>query len=273
MASHLKIVLVTFLLMFILTEECKPVQAKGGQLKQKVKLSEKSMAEMNTKMKDQEVKIQEQEAKIQEQEAKIKALEECSAPAAASLEDSEILSGDGGYLKALGKFLAPVVQSSSPWKRCWRASRDGWAAATFHTKCDGKGPTVSIVRVGKYIFGGYTSASWTSGCQWWYDSEAFLFSLVNKPGWQPLKLDQTGLYSNLKSYSIYSCSSYGPTFGAGFDISIADNASSNNNSQANLGFIYSPPTGYSAGSSFAQSFLAGSLTFQPDEVEVFFETT
>ncbi|CAH3143436.1 unnamed protein product, partial [Pocillopora meandrina] len=26
--------------------------------------------------------------------------------------------------------------------------------------CDGKGPSVTIIRVGKYIFGGYTSYSW-----------------------------------------------------------------------------------------------------------------
>jgi len=38
---------------------------------------------------------------------------------------------------------------------------DGWAASTFHSRCDNKGPTVTIIRVGgKYIFGGYTSLSW-----------------------------------------------------------------------------------------------------------------
>jgi len=91
--------------------------------------------------------------------------------------------------------------------------------------------------------------------------------LVNKPGWQPLKLDQTG------SSSIFSCSSYGPTFGGGHDIHIANNAASNTNSYTNPGATYSPPAGYSGGSSFSQSFLAGSYYFRPDEVEVFYETT
>ncbi len=37
---------------------------------------------------------------------------------------------------------------------------------------------------------------------------------------------------------------------------------------------YSPPPGYSQGSSFARSFLTGSYYhFQPDEVEIFYETT
>ena len=106
-----------------------------------------------------------------------------------------------------------------------------------------------------------------SSCSYHYDSAAFLFSLVNKPGWQPLKLDQTG------SHSIYSCSSDGPAFGVGYDIHIHNNAASNTNSYSNLGSTYSPPSGYSYGSSFTQSFLAGSYYFRPDEVEVFYETT
>ena len=46
--------------------------------------------------------------------------------------------------------------------RCWRAKTDGWAASTFHRNCDGKGPTVTIIKVGSYIFGGYTDLSWSS---------------------------------------------------------------------------------------------------------------
>jgi len=110
------------------------------------------------------------------------------------------------------------------------------------------------------------------GCSYHYDSAAFLFSLVNKPGWQPLKLDQTGKYSHNRQ-SIYSCSYYGPTFGAGHDIYIANNAASNTQSYANVGYTYSPPPGNSYHSSFTKSFLAGSYYFRPDEVEVFYETT
>ena len=39
---------------------------------------------------------------------------------------------------------------------------DGWAASTFHSNCDGKGPTVTIIKVGTYIFGGYTEVSWSN---------------------------------------------------------------------------------------------------------------
>ena len=112
------------------------------------------------------------------------------------------------------------------------------------------------------------SGSW----RYQYDSKAFLFSLVNKPRWAPVKLPQPGR-DNSMSHSIYSSSSYGPTFGGGHDIHISNYASSNTNSYSNLGLTYSPPSGYSYGSTFAQSFMAGSLSFTPDEVETFYETT
>ena len=106
-----------------------------------------------------------------------------------------------------------------------------------------------------------------------YDSQAFLFSLVNKPGSAPVKLPQTGQYS-YKRYSIYDCSSYGPVFGSN-DIFIANYASSNRNSLSNLGYTYSPPSGYNYSSTFAQTFLSGgsNVFFTPDEVETFYETT
>ena len=77
------------------------------------------------------------------------------------LSDSSILRNNMLHLTSLSKWLKSVVQGqSSVWKRCWRASADGWAASTFHSHCDNNGPTVTIVKVGNYIFGGYTSLSW-----------------------------------------------------------------------------------------------------------------
>ena len=112
-----------------------------------------------------------------------------------------------------------------------------------------------------------------SGSGYRYDSNAFLFSLVNKPGWAPVKLPQTGKNSSNRRNSIYNHRSNGPIFGGGFDIYISKYASSNRNSFSNLGYTYSPPSGYSYGSTFSQSFMAGSLRFTPEEVETFYETT
>ena len=94
---------------------------------------------------------------------------------------------------------------------------------------------------------------------------------MNKPGWAPVKLPQTGVGSSYR-LSISCGSRYGPTFGGGRDIYISNYASSNSDSYGNLGGTYSPPSGYTYGSTFAQTFLAGSYQFTPDEVETFYET-
>ena len=106
-----------------------------------------------------------------------------------------------------------------------------------------------------------------------YDSNAFLFSLVNKPGWAPVKLPQTGKFSSSRQHSIFDNPSYGPTFGERHDIYISNYASSSRNSYSNLGLNYSPPSGYSHRSTFAKTFLAGTHYFTPDEIETFYETT
>ena len=78
------------------------------------------------------------------------------------LENSVIVGKNTEHLANLTNMLQPVAQSEHRWKLCWRASRDGWAASTFHSLCDLKGPTVTIIQVAaKYIFGGYISVSWS----------------------------------------------------------------------------------------------------------------
>ena len=60
-------------------------------------------------------------------------------------------------------------------------------------------------------------------------------------------------------------SSYGPTFGGGHDIHIANNANSNTNSYTDFGNSYSVPSGVQD----KTTILAGTYKFTPDEVEVF----
>ncbi len=47
----------------------------------------------------------------------------------------------------------------------YRASRDGWTGAKFHSCCDNKGPTVTVVKSskGNDLFGGYFEDQWESG--------------------------------------------------------------------------------------------------------------
>jgi len=79
---------------------------------------------------------------------------------AAGLNNSVILRNNQTFLAWLDKWLKPVTNISSYWNHCYQATVDGWVSSTFHSNCDGKGPSVTIIRVGKYIFGGYTSQSW-----------------------------------------------------------------------------------------------------------------
>ena len=65
--------------------------------------------------------------------------------------------------------------------------------------------------------------------------------------------------------------SYGPTFGRGYDLNIADNCDKNANSYSKLGDTYKPPAGYIPGTPKAYSLLAGSHNFKVDEYEVFYQ--
>lgn len=103
------------------------------------------------------------------------------------------------------------------------------------------------------------------------DSKAFLFSLVNKPGWAPVKLLQTGYYSYWEK-SVYFHYGNMPTFGGGSDIFIsAPSSYSYRKSFSGLGYTYGPRSWY--GSTFGRTFLAGTYRFNPSEVETFYETT
>ena len=60
----------------------------------------------------------------------------------------------------LNEFLTPAVGSNPRWVLCYRASTHGWAVSTFHSRCDGKRNTVTIIKNGEYVFGGYTDIPW-----------------------------------------------------------------------------------------------------------------
>ena len=77
-------------------------------------------------------------------------------------QDSVILSSDQSrtlmnWLKETGA-LTDVTMASDD--LLYRASRNGWAASNFHSCCDNKGPTVTVIKSGNYIFGGYTEQEW-----------------------------------------------------------------------------------------------------------------
>lgn len=58
---------------------------------------------------------------------------------------SNIIQRDNMIL-SLDEFLAPIAGLHSQWKLCYRASSHGWAASTFHSRCDGKVNTITVIR-------------------------------------------------------------------------------------------------------------------------------
>ena len=104
----------------------------------------------------------------------------------------------------------------------------------------------------------------SGSCSYYSASEAFLFSLYNNDGYNPVKLTQYQSQQN----AMYHCHNYGPTFGGGHDIHISDNAMSNSGSYTYCGYTYSVPSGYSGGNCV---FYTGGQHFTPTDIEVFYE--
>ena len=92
-----------------------------------------------------------------------------------------------------------------------------------------------------------------------FTRRAFIFSISNKE-----ELDPFVCEVRRPDGAIYRLSEYGPVFG--YDIYIANNANSNSYSYAGLDLYYPAP----AAVQDPDTILAGTLSFSPDEVEVFY---
>ena len=147
------------------------------------------------------------------------------------------------------------------WTLLYRGSRDGFGAANFHAKCDNHKNTLTILKAHdtSYIFGGFTSVTWNGSYQYKSDPNAFLFSLTNRDN-RPCKIRQINT-----TKSIYCNSEYGPIFGGGNDIRIANNANTTMGSYSNLSHSYYQHPQPSQGNSY----LAGSYQFNLSEIEVY----
>ena len=74
----------------------------------------------------------------------------------------------------------------------------------------------------------------------------------------------------INQHALYTRPTYGPTFGDGYDIHIANNGNASTGSHTNFGYAYPVPSGYSRTSTKARNLLAGTHQFTPDEVETFY---
>jgi len=139
----------------------------------------------------------------------------------------------------------------------FRASRDGYDATSFHGKSDNKGPTLTVIKSGNYIFGGYNPENWHQSSSY-ISSGCWIYALDNPQNFC-CKFMQNG------SSGAYCGSGYGPTWGGGHDLHVNGSMQSNSNYSSPNSFTQ-PASGFSG--SFSNSTLAGSYNFTVSELEV-----
>jgi hypothetical protein len=139
--------------------------------------------------------------------------------------ENPIISSSIGWIRQKASFLDSVILSekqgtdlielckfdSSRWILLYRASTDGISASAFHSNCDKKAKTLTVVKsTDGEIFGGYTEQAWDGSNQSKLDPNAFIFNFVNQFSKPVSKLWQWEAIKDKKA--IFCHSNYGPTF-------------------------------------------------------------
>ncbi|KAF2071431.1 hypothetical protein CYY_007255 [Polysphondylium violaceum] len=109
----------------------------------------------------------------------------------------------------------------------YRASWKDLTTSSFHSECDDKGATITLIETTDgCVFGGYNSQSWHSDGSWydkiiWLgDNKCFIFTLVNKHGIKPTK------YLPGTTDKSYVAGTYHViAFGGGYDIGVGQKES------------------------------------------------
>jgi len=136
-------------------------------------------------------------------------------------------------------------------------SKDGDSSSTFHYYCDGVFPTVIIViDTSGRRFGGYATHDWIQspiGANYTRAPDSFIFNLSNNKKFE--------LTNQLNNNAIYKHNSYGPGFGGGHDLILANGCRGNTSSYCNKG-------SYNTGNTNLLD-ANGSTSFQVSHYEVY----
>ena len=148
------------------------------------------------------------------------------------------------------------------WKLIYKAANDGFKSEDFHQRCDGKANTLTLIKTTQScVFGGFTGASWSEYDGFKEDPYAFIFSFSNNQN------EPTLIRISEPTEAIYCNSSYGPCFGND-DIKITSCSNCNQQSISNLGYSFGDSL-FEFGSENCKTFLAGSESFQTEDIEVY----
>lgn len=121
------------------------------------------------------------------------------------IEGSQLLNNE------MNEVLSQQLPSNF-FKKCFSGVLHGFSPSTFHSRCDNKGPTVTVARVSSgsgtgRVIGGYSPISWTTTTGYHRAHNAFLFKFDNN---QFERTDQT---LTRPQNAVYHRSNYCPTFG------------------------------------------------------------
>jgi hypothetical protein len=183
------------------------------------------------------------------------------------LGDVAILNADMGSLilpdsRWIDLFLLCEFELVQDWNLIYRGSRDGFEAKNFHSKCNDKLNTLVIIQsTNGNVFGGYTEKSWSGGPYFKTDTNAFIFSYINK------KNDKIKMKCIQSDKAIYCRDDYGPIFGCD-NIKIENQSNLTELNWCDLGNTYKHPD-YDYESNESRSFLTDSYFFKVAEIEVF----
>ncbi|KAG9288948.1 hypothetical protein G9A89_019570 [Geosiphon pyriformis] len=130
--------------------------------------------------------------------------------------DEKIAAVIGNWIA--GTNLISEQKHSYKFENLFRASRDGFNDGTFHSRCDNKGPTFTIVKLSSnnIIVGAYNPLNWTSNSGYQSSISTFIFQFSDSSS----QSGQIGRITTYYQHAVYNYSSYGLTFGGGHDFYI-----------------------------------------------------
>ena len=239
----------------VITLSVKKKEYRGDEKYDKLSEIVKSLINEVKELKDENLKMKEQLNELIkfksdiEEEKRQKKIEEEEKEKYHNLKNSSILS-DRNKVKMISDWIMP--NKKIIYNQIYKATRDGGTGKDFHSRCDNKGPTLTLIESkNNNIFGGYISISWESPTSWTYkggDDNAFIFSINNTKKY-PIQD---------KSKVIYNSPNHGPDFGSN-DIYLVQTNFLNNSDNKCYSFSYKA----------SPNEIAGGELFEVKELEVY----
>ncbi|CAJ1384734.1 unnamed protein product [Effrenium voratum] len=180
-------------------------------------------------------------------------------------EESLLLQGshlvtDENQIRLISGWMQQFGWATSGWTLCYRKSTHGGTGSTWHSQCNNKGKTISIIKLSTgRVIGGMTSIPWKgANSRYWSSSygKGALFSLTNS-------FLHTVKNTN---YVTYDRADYGPCFGGGHDFVIYNTWGG----YCNIGHSYNCRVGSYAKSDCRNDFCGNYNSWSVQELETYY---